>query len=365
MKSMSMFQAIDAVAADADKSGQPHPRALDALRSSELLGLTIPREYGGHGGNALDCNRRIAELSGHDPSIAIIGFQHLSVAGRIVECGTQEQKQKYLPRMARGDLLAASAWSEKSAGANKQRLATTAVPQSDGTWRLNGTKTFTTGAGMAGLYLVLVKTGDEDISVAQYGAGGQSFFLVESERAGVVTRTDLDLTGMRSSSTGFLELVDCQLPATNLLAKLGGAAEVIARVRQCGLTLGAVSLGIAEAALEIACQSVRKLPVDSRQQHLASARLARMTLQVCATRALVERAGRRESNTVGRDTLAAKVFASEVSERVCRETQQILGGSGFVRGTKIDRLVRDARAVALMGPVNDLALDLLAEEVLL
>ena len=359
-----LFRSITDAAAEADSSGQPQPQALKELRSSGVLGLSIPYEFGGKGVNARECNQSIAELSSYDASLGIIAFQHQAVARRIVEHGTEEQKQRFLPQMASGELLAASAWSEKGAGANKQRLSTTAIVQADGSWLLNGTKTFTTGAGMAGVYLVLVRTGEEDASAARYGAGGQTFFLVESERIGVITRTDLDLTGMRSSSTGFLELVNCSVPAANILAPIGRAAEVIADVRRCGLTLGAVSLGIADAALEIACQAVLKQPIDSRQRLVSSVRLSRMAVQRCAARALVDRAGGCEPDTVGMDTLAAKIFASEVSEQICRETQQILGGSGFLRGTKIDRLCRDSRAIALMGPVNDLALELMLEELL-
>jgi alkylation response protein AidB-like acyl-CoA dehydrogenase len=125
-----------------------------------------------------------------------------------------------------------------------------------------------------------------------------------------------------------------------------------------------VSLGIAEAALKIAFQAVQKRETKSRNRLIGSERIAQMAVQVCASRALVERAGRFDIDTLGIDTLAAKVFASEVRERVCREVQQLLGGTSFMRGTVIDLLARDARAVALMGPVNDLALELISEEVL-
>jgi len=347
------FATIEAAAPEADRSGQPQPRSLDVIRASGLLGLTIPTCYGGLGEDALQCNRQITKLARHDASQAIVVFQHLAVVARILEHGTRAQQDLYLPRMASGELFAASAWSERGSGANKQRLATTAVVDPGGCMRINGAKTFTTSAAQAGIYLVLVKSGEEDSLSAKYGAGGQSFVLIEADRPGVVPKTDLDLIGMRSSSTGFVDFVDCCIPVFNVLGPLHGATEVIAGARRSGMTLGAVAVGIAEAALQLAVAAVRKIPTDIAHRPVAAYRLATMVTEVRAARALVEQAGRRDPDTVGTDTLAAKVFASETSERVCRAAQQILGGSGFIRGTTIDRLARDARAVALMGPVND------------
>lgn len=357
-----LLDALRASARRADAEGATQAETVEALRRSGYLGTLVPGRYGGMGEDALFANRLIERLATADASAAIVLFQHLTVTARILEWGTEEQRGRFLPKLASGEWLAASAWSESGAGASKQRLSTTAKPLPGGDWRLDGAKTFATGAGLADLYLVLVQTGDAQEASSNYGAAGQSFFLVESDRPGIGADTDLDLSGMRGSSTGFVWLDGCVVPPENMLGPLGEAPRVIAGVRESGMTLGAVSVGVAQAALETALAHARKRGMDT-QQAVRHA-LADMQLRVEAARALVERAGRREAPNQGAVTLYSKIFASEASEAVCRQAQQLVGGGGFVRGHLVERLARDARAVAMMGPVNDLAREIASQELI-
>ncbi|WP_331721288.1 acyl-CoA dehydrogenase family protein [Streptomyces sp. NBC_00212] len=352
-----LYEALHRHAADADRAAQPAEPVLASLRASGLLGAAVPVEFGGLGGDARLTNRVVEDVAMLDPSVAIILFQHYAVSARISEWGTTGQKEHYLPRLADGRWLAASAWSESGAGAAKRNLSTTAAPTED-SWVLNGAKTFTTGAGLAQIYLVLAQSSAPRQDSAVYGSDGQSFFLVEATAPGLVADTGMDLVGMRASATGFVELHSCSVPADALLGPVGKATQVIADVRQSGATLGAVSLGIAEAAFQLALAHARRRGLADAQaiRH----RLADLAALVEGARALVERTGRRDGDEPGATTLHSKLVASTVSEQVCLEAQRLLGSAGYLRDHPLNKLAHDARAVGLMGPTNDLCRELVS-----
>ncbi|MFI7047652.1 acyl-CoA dehydrogenase family protein [Streptosporangium sandarakinum] len=360
-------------------SGWPDEQALAELRRSGLLATAVPAEYGGAGGDAATVNSVVERVARVNPSVAIILFQHFAVTMRIVEWGTAEQKAALLPAFASGECLAASAWSERGAGAAKKNIATTGSRTSDGRWRLNGAKSFTTGAGVADIYLVLATTSaahdDRETRNGQnggnsqngqnggngdslYGSAGQSFFLVRGDNPGLGVDRSLDLAGMRGSATGFVTLHDCEVPDEDRLGPLGQAPAIIAAVRETGATLGAVSVGIAQAALDVAIDHARRPGPLGTQA--ARQRLAELSAQVEAARAIVDSAGRRLSATPGTVTLQSKIFASATAEQVCLEVARMLGSTAYVAGHQLNRLIADARAVALMGPTNDLCRELMA-----
>ncbi|WP_188298447.1 acyl-CoA dehydrogenase family protein [Streptomyces sp. CBMA156] len=342
----------------ADREGRPFPEVLAAVRASDVTGLVAPTHLGGAGAAQLTVNRRVAEIARHDPSTAIIVFQHLAVSSRIVEWGTDGQQRELLPRLASGEWLAASAWSESGAGAAKRNLATVAEERPDGSWSISGGKAFTTGAGLADVYLVLAQTTRVEDDGEVYGSSGQSFFLIPADTPGITPDTGLDLVGMRASATGFIELEDCVVPADAMLGPRDGANRVIAGVRQSGATLGAVAVGIAEAAWDHAFAAARKRGLLDHQG--LRFRLAEVRTRIEAARALVERAGRCDAPDPGAVTLHSKIFAAEVAEEVVQTLARLLGSAGYVISNPINRMARDARAVALMGPTNDLARELVS-----
>ncbi|MGW7533071.1 acyl-CoA dehydrogenase family protein [Amycolatopsis sp. NPDC054798] len=346
-------------AAAADEAGRPAPEVLTALRNSPLPGLAVPRRYGGSGADALEGNRMIARIARHDPSTAIIAFQHMAVCSRIAEWGSDAQREELLPKLASGEWLAASAWSESGAGAAKKNLATVADELPDGSWTVSGGKAFTTGAGITDVYLVLAQStpaGESDD--AAYGSGGQSFFLVPATNPGIEPDLSLDLVGMRASATGFVELKDCRLGQEALLGPRDAASTIIAGVRQSGATLGAVSAGIAEAAWDLGFQAAQRKSLLDLQA--VRHRLVDLRGQVESARALVERAGRREGSDPGEVTLHSKIHASQAAEEVVAAIARLLGSAGYVVTNPINRMARDARAVALMGPTNDLSRELVS-----
>jgi alkylation response protein AidB-like acyl-CoA dehydrogenase len=349
-------------AASADEAGETSSESLQVLRESGLLGSLVPRSYGGLGKSVIYATRLIERLGSVDPSIAIIAFQHMSVISRILEWGTEDQKRNYLPLLASGKWIAASAWSEKGAGANKQNLGTIAQPLGSDKWNISGAKTFTTGAGLADLYLVLVQTG-ENASDSLYGNSGQSFFLIETNTPGVVANSKLNLSGMRGSSTGFIEMNDCIVSSRSLLGDIGQAPYIISHIRESGMSLGAVSVGIADRVLALAKAHLVKRKLSDKQ--IFHFKMSELSTLLEASRSLVERAASGDPELKGSLSYQSKVFASEVSEKICRDCQQIMGGGGYMRGQAIERLTRDARAVALMGPVNDLAKEITGREMMI
>jgi alkylation response protein AidB-like acyl-CoA dehydrogenase len=340
-------------------AGQPDRDALAALRASGLLGTAVPVEYGGAGGDAAAVNHVVERIAAANPSVAIIAFQHFAVSCRISEWGTPDQRARLLPRLADGGLLAASAWSENGAGAAKQNLSSTGEQRPDSSWELHGSKTFTTGAGVADLYLVLVRTGAATSGPeAVYGAAGQTFFLVSADNPGLVPDLTMDLAGMRGSATGLIALEHCVVGDRDRLGPVGEAAGIIAGVRDSGATLGAVAVGTAQAAFDLALAHARErglldLPTVRH-------RLTDLSTRLEAARGIVGRAGARTSADPGLTTLHSKLHASVAAEDICLDVARMLGSAGFSSDARIGRLLADARAVALMGPTNDLCRELVA-----
>ncbi|MGY2061815.1 acyl-CoA dehydrogenase family protein, partial [Nocardia gipuzkoensis] len=217
-----------------------------------------------------------------------------------------------------------------------------------------------TGAAIADVYLVLAQTGSPTAGPAgSYGAAGQTFFLVRAENPGILPDLSLELLGMRGSATGFVGLQDCLIDDRDRLGPEGEAAGIIAGVRESGATLGAVAVGIAQAALDLgrAHAAGRGLLELSSVGH----RLVELSTQVEAVRSIVDRAGRRSAADPGITTLHSKLFASATAEQVCLEVGRMMGSAGYVVQSKLNQLTADVRAVGLMGPTNDVCRELVAE----
>ncbi|MEU3570275.1 acyl-CoA dehydrogenase family protein [Kitasatospora sp. NPDC036755] len=355
----ALVERLDAAAARSVSTGLPDGTLLAELGQAGLFGVAVPAAYGGFGGDATLINHVVAQVARANPSAAIMLFQHYAVSARIAEWGDPAQQARLLPALAKGDLLAASGWSEPGVGAAKKRLNTTAQRLPDGRWRLDGTKSFTTSAGVAGLYLILARTSDavED-SDAAYGSSGQTFFLIPAEDEGLRPDLSLDLIGMRGSATGFVSLHGCVVDDAYRLGPVGEATSIIASVRRTGATLGAVSLGIASALLDLAVDQVkrRQQPPDA----VTRFRLVDLATRIEAAQAVIDRAGRRVAADPGLTTLHSKLFATETAEQVGVEVARLLGSGGYVVANRINALMADARAVAHMGPTNDLCRELVS-----
>ncbi|MEV7502667.1 acyl-CoA dehydrogenase family protein [Streptomyces sp. NPDC093018] len=350
-----LLSTLETHAAQADTEARLPAPVLAQLRSSGILGAAIPAEYGGHDGTAPLVNRLTELVAVADPSAAIVLYQHWAVSARITEWATPQQRAHCLPRLADGRWLAASAWSEQGAGADKSNIRTTAV-RVPGGWRLDGAKAFTTGAGLADLYLVLARTASPSRTDTGYGRDGQTFFLIEADNPGLTAHDGLDLVGMRASATGTVHLRSCTVPDDAVLGPEGKAADIIRGVRETGASLGAVAVGIAESAYRLACSHLDKRGGAAPQA--VRHRLADLAARVAQARAIVDSAGHRDTADPGTLTLHSKIAASALAEEACLEAQRLIGSAAFLRGHPVNRISRDARAIALMGPTNDLCREL-------
>jgi alkylation response protein AidB-like acyl-CoA dehydrogenase len=343
-------------AAGADQTTMVH------LRGAALIGAAVPTQWGGLGATAPLLNDLITWVASANPSAAIVLFQHYAVCARIAEWADPVLAEQVLPRLATGTWLAASSWSETHAGANKQSLSTTATRLPDGSWRLSGTKAFTTGAGLADVYLVLAQSSaaTAPTTAGGYGSSGQSFFLVEADNPGLRPDLRTELIGMHGSATGFVDLLDAVVSDQAQLGPLGQASSIIGRVRESGLTLGAVSVGIMSAAVAIFADHGARRGLADRPRFRELR--VELEMQLEAARAIVALSGRRAGEPGGLTTLQSKVLASVSCENLCAQIQRSLGSAGFVAEHPLNRLAHDARAVGLMGPTNDLCRDILAAE---
>lgn len=341
--------------ADDDTDGRPSDTVLDALRTSGVLRLPVPVEYGGLGADWEGANAVITALARVDASVGIIVFLHYAAVSRIVRWGTDEQKKRFLTAVAGDGQIFASSWSEPGAGAAKQTIATTATQRPDGGWELSGAKTFTTGAGVANLYLVLARTGNASPASGSYGQTNQGIFVVDATQPGFAVDGVLELAGMRRSATGLIRLDSYVAGPEDMLAHSSDTPTVIGYPHTLGLTLGAVALGVAETAHDTAIDV-------ARQRSLLDSPLYRhhvfeLGSRLAAIRGVVESATRTAGDRTG-PALTAKVFASETAEVICRGAQELAGSAAFSQEHRLNRLSQDARAVTLMGPPNYLCREL-------
>ncbi|MFE7614808.1 acyl-CoA dehydrogenase family protein [Streptomyces sp. NPDC057496] len=340
-----------------DTSGRPSDTALAALHVSGVLSLSVPIEYGGLGADWREANTVITALARADASVGIIVFLHYAAVSRIIAYGSEDQRKRLLTAVSHDGRIFASSWSEPGADAAKQKIATTAEQRTDGGWALNGAKTFTTSAGVADFYLVLARTDDQGGTSGNYGRTDQGIFVVDSTRPGFTAEGVLDLSGMRRSATGLIRLDNYLAEDVDVLIRSGDTPAVIGHPHTLGLTLGAVALGVAEEAHDIAIE------VGRRRSLLGSPlyrhHIFELGSHLAAIRGVVDAAtgtpGDRSS-----PALTAKVFASETAEVICRGAQELAGSAAFSRGHALNRLSQDARAITLMGPPNYLCRELVA-----
>jgi alkylation response protein AidB-like acyl-CoA dehydrogenase len=332
----------------------PHAREWDrqadiprevVARLAELgfLGIFIPPEYGGVGLDDLGATVIIEEIARHCGATALMLDAHNALSSAHLLIGANdEQKQKYLPRLASGECLGAWALSEPGCGSDAAALTTTA--RRDGNhWIINGAKQWITNGHYAGLYVVMAKTTPEG------GKNGISAFIVERGTPGLTIGPKEDKLGMRGSDTVGLMFDNLRVPAENLCGALHGGFQDAMRVLDRGrITISAISVGLARGALEEALSYARQRvafgkPIFEHQS--IQFMLADIATEVDAGRLLTRQAamlaGRGEPCTM--DIAVAKLFTSEVATRAGMAAIQIFGGMGYTKEVPVERYMRDAK----------------------
>ncbi|WP_251551753.1 acyl-CoA dehydrogenase [Neobacillus muris] len=308
-----------------------------------LMGIPIPETYGGAGMDFISYVSTIHELSKVSATVGVILSVHTSVGTNpILYFGTEEQKQKYIPKLAAGEYLGAFCLTEAGSGSDAASLKTRAVRQGDH-YILNGAKMFITNGGEADIYIVFAKTNPDK------GARGISAFIVEKTAPGFVAGKDEKKMGLHGSRTVQLTFEDMQVPAENLLGREGEGFKIAMGNLDVGrIGIAAQALGIAEAALSAAAAYAKERhqfgkPIAA-QQGIAF-KLADMATHVEAAKLLVYQAAdlRNRGEKCGKEASIAKLFASRTAVEVATEAVQVFGGYGYTKDYPVERYFRDAK----------------------
>lgn len=336
------------------------PRAIEVDEKSEfpwdnikkmadlgLLGVPYPEEYGGAGGDTLMYAIAVEEISRVCGTTGITLAAHTSLGSApFYLFGTPEQKQKYLTPLASGKWLGAFGLSETTAGSDAGGTKTTAVLDGDH-WVINGSKNWITSGSIANV-LVLTAVTDKNL-----GTRGISSFIVEKDTPGFTPGKSEKKMGLRGSVTSQLFFEDCRIPKENILGSPNDGFKQFMQILDGGrISIGAMALGLAQGAFDIALAYSKQ-----RQQFGQSISnfqaiqfmLADMATQIDAARLLVYRSAwlKDQHLPFGKEAAFAKLFASEISEKVCRDAIQILGGMGYVTESHVERMYRDTRLTTI------------------
>jgi alkylation response protein AidB-like acyl-CoA dehydrogenase len=323
------------------------------LGSMGLLGIPFPEEEGGAGLDTLAYAIAVEEISRVWGSLGIIVAAHTSLGCNPLHlAGTDEQKQKFLVPMASGQVLGAYGLTEPGAGSDSGGTRTTAKFEENGKrgghWVINGGKRFITNAGQAGTYIVTARTGSRDDGSAEISA-----FIVEQGTPGFSIGRLEEKMGLHASATGELLFEDCKVPAANMLGEKGEGWKIFLKTLDGGrISIGAMAVGLSQAALDASVSYARERkqfgrPIGSFQG--VAFMIADMATEVEAARAMVWRAAWLKDRGEDYSTAAAqaKLFASEVSQRVTNMGVQVHGGYGYVEEYKVERFLRDAKLTEL------------------
>lgn len=308
-----------------------------------LLGMIVPEQWGGSYTDYTAYALAIEEIAAGDSAVSTLMSVHNSVGcGPILQYGTPEQQARWLPGLASGQAIGCFCLTEPQAGSEANNLQTRAVLDGDH-WVLNGSKQFVTNGQRASVAIVFAVTDPE------LGKKGLSAFIVPTDSAGFnVDRVEKKL-GIRASDTCAISLTDCRIPADHLLGVRGkGLAIALSNLEGGRIGIAAQAVGIARAAFEAALGYARERVQFGQPiiQHQSIGNLlADMQMQINAARLMVLQAAK--MRTAGVPCLSeasqAKLFASEMAERVCSSAIQIHGGYGYLEDYPVERLYRDAR----------------------
>jgi butyryl-CoA dehydrogenase len=353
-------EKITPVAAELDKTEEFPWGVMKVIAQSDLFGLYIEEKYGGMGGGVLDLCIATEEFSKGCGGIAVCYAASALGTYPIILYGSEEQKQKYLPDIAKGKKLAAFGLTEPAAGSDASAIQTTAKKEDDH-YILNGTKHFITNGGDAEIYTIIAMTDKTK------GARGASAFIVEKGTPGFTFGKKEDKMGIRASSTRELIFTDCKVPKENLLGKEGMGFIVTMKTFDMSRPgVAAQALGIAQGALDAAVKYAKERvqfgkPISSFQG--IQFMLADMATQVEAARALLY-ANAREIDSgnkdVGKDSAMAKLYASDVAMKVTTDAVQIFGGYGYMKEYPAEKYMRDAKITQIYEGTNQIQRNIIA-----
>jgi len=336
-------EVLAPTAAERDRTSAWPAKELRVLAAQGFMGMTVPEEYGGSASGFLAYCLAIEELSAADGGVGTIVHVHnLGAAHVIAKNGTAEQKQRLLPKLASGDKIGAFLITEPQAGSETSALRASA--RLDGNdFVINGTKQFISNGSVAGVAIIVART---DQSA---GKRGFTTFLVEPPVQGYIVSRIEDKHGQRTAHTAQIQLEELRVPKENVLGTIdGGYGIMMSGLSDGRIAIAAQAVGIAQAALQAATHYARDRQVAGRpimELQGVSFALADMAAQVDVARQYYIHAARllEAGLPCAKEAAIAKLFASEMAEKVCSEALQIHGGYGYLRDFPVERYCRDVR----------------------
>jgi alkylation response protein AidB-like acyl-CoA dehydrogenase len=349
-------------AAEIDASGEFPWDMVELLREHEVLGLPFEERFGGTGTGTLMVLVAIEEISKVCATTGLIlALQELGALA-IKNDGSEDQKERYLPRLASGEWLPAYALTEPGSGSDAAAMRSEARLEGD-EYVLNGAKRFITNAGVAGVYVVFAKT---DPSA---GHGGISAFIVEADAPGFEVGRIEPKMGIKGSTTGEVFFTECHVPAANRIGEEGDGFRVAMRVLDRSRPgIAAQALGIAQGATDYALEYAKTRETMGKpiaEHQLIAAKLAEMETKCEAARGLLYKVGMAIDEGVEPFTklsAMAKLFCGDTAMEVTTEAVQILGGYGYMKEYPVERMMRDAKITQIYEGTQEIQRIVIARE---
>jgi len=351
-------------AAERDARGEFPRDIVQQLGAMGYQGICIPEEYGGPGMDALASAIVVEELSYADASLGVTNsVQNSLVIDPLLKFGTEEQKKKWLPRMAAGELLNCFSLSETGSGSDAGAMQCQARLE-DGFWVINGTKMWVTTGAEADLILLFVRTEPGD-------KRNSSCLLVEKKTPGITVGKHEEKLGIRASSTTELIFENCRVPAENLLGERGRGLRVAMTAITGGrLGIAAQALGIAQCALDRAAAYAlqrKQFGAAISEYQAIQWKIADMATRITASRALLYYGCHLKTHKdpkVIQVGAMAKVYAAETASFCANQAIQVMGGIGYCREEIVERLLRDARITEIYEGTSEMQRLTIAEEII-
>src|SRR5579863_7656298 len=336
-----------------DLAAEQPAEFIEGLRDLGFFGLIIPEEHGGLGLSNAGYARVLCQSSTHDSSVSLTIGAHSSIGMKgILLFGTADQKARYLPKLASGEMIAAFCLTESGAGSDAASIRTQAARNADGSWTLTGEKIWITNGGIADLYTVFARTSS--------AAGKITAFVVEAAWPGVSHGTHEDKMGIRASSTTTVSFTDVRVPSENVLDEEGKGFKVAMAILNNGRTgLGGGAVGGMKTIIALAIQQAQ-----ARKQfgqaigdfELVREKIAQMTIDCFAAESVVWMVAHYIDSGFDDYSVEAaisKVYASEAIQRSAYEALQIAAGTGFMRDAPYEQITRDCRILSIFEGTNE------------
>ncbi|HIJ59472.1 MAG TPA: acyl-CoA dehydrogenase [Nitrospirae bacterium] len=357
-------ERIVPVRAYLDEHNEYPSEIIKVLAQSDMFALFIPEEYGGLGKGCFELCLAVEELSSACLGVATTFAANALGTYPIILFGSEEQKKKYLPKIATGEKTVAFGLTEANAGSDAGGIQTTAQLQGN-EYVINGTKQWITNGGEADIYTIIA------ITDKSKGARGASAFIVEKGASGFTFGKKENKMGIRASATRELIFDNCRVPKENIIAREGaGFIVAMKTLDQARIGVAAQGVGLAQGAFNEAVNFARKRiqfghPIISFQavQHM----LADMAIQIEASRALTYAAARyldSGAKDVSKESAMAKTLATDVAMKVTTDAVQVMGGAGYMKEYPVEKMMRDAKILQIYEGTNQIQRNVIGQAII-